>query len=482
VFRAVVLTHRYVGIAVGILMAVWCLSGVVMMYVPYPRLTEEQRLVGLVPLDWRACCTFDVNAGASGGLVAGDARVSAFQLEMLGERPVLRAVFEGVGRRVIDVRSGEAVESVTDAQALLAAAEFAESRGIGNKPEPVGLIMRDQWTVAYNRGERPIHRFAFDDAADTMVYVSGTSGKVLQVTQSSQRFWNWLGAVPHWLYPTALRQHTAVWAQIVIWTSVIGTFLTVTGLYLGIKEIRRRQNGKLSSPHRGLMYWHHVPSLVFGVLVLSWTISGLFSMNPWGMMETQHVGEDMEALSGESPKWSEVKQLIAAVAARTPEGVVSLNSALFGGQLYAIASTASGARHRLDASGVYTPLAKSELDAAAARLQPDGLPASWSILETEDAYHYGARGQRPVLPVVLVVTGGDKAARYYLDPVSGRLVNKIDSGGKAFRWWHSGLHTFDFSSVTRNAWFRTSLMLPLLLGAAFVCATGTWLGIRRLAR
>jgi uncharacterized iron-regulated membrane protein len=475
-FRALVITHRYVGIAVGVLMAVWCLSGIVMMYVPYPRLTEEQRMAGLVPLDWRACCTF----GAS--VAADDTRVSAFQLEMLGGQPVLRATFEGSGRRVIDLRSGAVIDSVSDAQALLAAAQLAGSMGIDDKPVPLGLIMRDQWTVAYNRGERPIHPFAFDDDAGTVAYVSSTSGKVLQVTQSSQRFWNWLGAVPHWLYPTALRKHTALWAQIVIWTSVIGTFLTVTGLYLGVKELRRRQNGKLSSPHRGLMYWHHVPGLVFGLLVLSWTISGLFSMNPWGMMETQRVGEDMEALSGAPPKWSEVRQLIAAVATAAPEGGVSLNSASFGGRLFAITSTAAGDRQRLDASGAQTPLAKVELDAAAARLQQNGAPISWSILEAEDAYYYGSRGQSPVFPVVLAITGGDQPARYYLDAVSGRLINKIDSGGKAFRWWHSGLHTFDFSSVTRNAWFRNSLMVSLLIGAAFVCATGTWLGIRRLIR
>ena len=104
------------------------------------------------------------------------------------------------------------------------------------------------------------------------------------------------------------------------------------------------------------------------------------------------------------------------------------------------------------------------------------------MLTSEDAYHYSTRGARAVLPVVLLVTGGDQPVRRYLDPVSGRLVNKIDTGAKSFRWWHSALHTFDFSSVTRGSWFRNALMLPLLLGAALVCASGTWLGIKRLTR
>ena len=401
---------------------------------------------------------------------------------MLGGRPVLRMALAGSGRRLIDLRSGAMVESVSDDDALQAATRFANSIGVTAAPRALGLILRDQWTVASNRGERPIHQFAFDDPARTVAYVSNASGKVMQVTQSSQRFWNWLGSVPHWLYPTALRQYPAAWTQVVIWASVVGSFLAATGLYLGIKELRRRANGKLSSPHRGLMYWHHVPGLIFGVLVLSWTVSGLFSMNPWGMMETQGTGDDMELLSGEPPRWGEVRGLIEAVGARLPEGIRSLNDATFDGKLFAIASTDSGERLRLDAGGMSKPLATEELDAASARLQLGSPGAAWSMLEAEDSYHYGSRRQPAMLPVVRIVTSGEQPVRYYLDPVSGRLVNKVDSGGRSFRWWHSALHTFDFSAVTRTDWFRNSLMLPLLLGAALVCATGTWLGIRRLTR
>ncbi len=158
----------------------------------------------------------------------------------------------------------------------------------------------------------------------------------------------------------------------VVWTSVVGTFLTITGLYLGIKELRRRANGKLSSPHRGLMYWHHVPGLVFGVLVLSWVLSGLFSMNPWGLMEGEGIGEDLALLSGESPRWEDVRGLIEAVAARAPADVRSLNAATFGGELAAIASLADGSRIRLDASGAPKPLTDGAWDAAAARLFADG--------------------------------------------------------------------------------------------------------------
>ena len=39
--RLILLLHRYLGIAVGALMVMWCLSGIVMMYVSYPALRES---------------------------------------------------------------------------------------------------------------------------------------------------------------------------------------------------------------------------------------------------------------------------------------------------------------------------------------------------------------------------------------------------------------------------------------------------------
>ena len=409
---------------------------------------------------------------------------------------------------MIDLHSGEMIESVADPDVVQAASRFARTLGASEAPHAVGPILRDQWTVATSRAERPFNEFDFDDPARTVVYVSGASGKVVQVTQSAQRFWNWLGSVPHWLYPTALRQYPAAWNQVVIWTSVVGTFLAVTGLYLGIKELRRRANGKLTSPHRGLMYWHHVPGLIFGVLVLSWVLSGLFSMNPWGLMESEGIGEDMELLSGDPPRWADLRGLITAVAARAPANVRSLNAATFGGELAAVASLADGSRVRLDASGAAKAISKDEWGAAMARLlagatpkgaedtagegadvtsaaratEPTRAGASWSLLNESDTYHYSTRTQSAVLPVIRIIGDGPQSVRYYLDPISGGLVNKVDAGSRSFRWWHSALHTFDFSAFTRSAWFRNSLMLALLLGAAGVCVTGTWLGIRRLTR
>src|SRR5205085_3781868 len=55
-WRATVITHRYLGVAIGLLMVMWFVSGIVMMYVPFPQVKETERLRFLPPISWQACC------------------------------------------------------------------------------------------------------------------------------------------------------------------------------------------------------------------------------------------------------------------------------------------------------------------------------------------------------------------------------------------------------------------------------------------
>jgi len=48
------------------------------------------------------------------------------------------------------------------------------------------------------------------------------------------------------------------------------------------------------------------------------------------------------------------------------------------------------------------------------------------------------------------------------------------------RWLFSGLHSLDFTSLLRLRPVWDVVMIALLLGATLVCATGTYIGARRL--
>src|SRR6202051_1551647 len=49
--RALMLLHRWLGVAFCLLFAMWFASGIVMHFVPFPALTEAERFAGLAPLD-----------------------------------------------------------------------------------------------------------------------------------------------------------------------------------------------------------------------------------------------------------------------------------------------------------------------------------------------------------------------------------------------------------------------------------------------
>src|SRR5687768_451492 len=79
--RMAFLVHRWLGIALALLMAVWAVSGITMMYVSFPETTVEERVAGLAPLDLSACCEAAV-------IPAGP--IDSATVEMVAGRPVLR--------------------------------------------------------------------------------------------------------------------------------------------------------------------------------------------------------------------------------------------------------------------------------------------------------------------------------------------------------------------------------------------------------
>ena len=53
--RYLFLAHRWLGIALGVFVLLWIVSGVVMLYVGYPKLTGGEHLSRLAPLAGDCC-------------------------------------------------------------------------------------------------------------------------------------------------------------------------------------------------------------------------------------------------------------------------------------------------------------------------------------------------------------------------------------------------------------------------------------------
>jgi uncharacterized iron-regulated membrane protein len=470
-WRAALVTHRYLGVAVGILMLMWFLSGIVMMYVGFPEPDQKERLRGLSAISWAECCRLPDDIGANDPIRA--------EVENLLGVPILR-----IGRvlrpdQLIDLTEGNDKPLEMDDAEKVARAALA--RIIGRAAAVVSaeeLEDDDQWTVGRYHSEQPLVRFAFDDPDRSEIYVSGSTGRVVLRTTRWQRFWNWLGAIPHWIYPTALRSDVELWGRVVIWASILGSFLTLFGLYLGIAQFRRGKN-KAPSPYRGLFYWHHMAGLVFGIVTLGFVASGLVSMHPWGFLDS-FGNRDRTLLEGPAPRWGEVSASLEALRARAVTAV-SLVTAPYDGVLYWLATDADGSVTRLDAAGNAAPLRESDLSAAASRLARANGIAAQGLVSEEDAYYFSRR-EPAVLPVYRVLLNDAETTRYYLSPATGALLQRTDANRRWNRWLFDALHRFDFAASIRARPAWDILLIALLLGGAALSATGVYLSLDRIRR
>src|SRR5690606_34213656 len=281
----------------------------------YPERTHADRLAARRRLELAGCWPVVLFRGP----VA--APLPRFRIEMLRGEPVLRLGGRraaGPSAAALSLRTGEPVPELGSDDVLEIAARHARGNGIDGQPRLVGRIDVDQWTILLAGGREPTYRIAFDDPGRHEIYVSGATGEVFQQTNRRTRLLAWLGAIPHWLYPLELRRHGQLWSQVVIWTSILGTFLAATGLYVGIARFRRRgRHGRPGSPFFGWWYWHHVSGLVFGVLALTWVFSGLMTMNPWGLLYGDSSSARYEAELTGGATWGELRTLLGSLAERS---------------------------------------------------------------------------------------------------------------------------------------------------------------------
>ena len=123
-FRLLVLVHRYLGIAIGFIVALWCLSGFVMMYVQYPDLDERGYLAGLPVIDKANCCVIknDVLDQLDG--------VDDISVEMLARQPVLRARFGRDISLLVNLASGWWYQSIDRETAMQQADAYFAASGV----------------------------------------------------------------------------------------------------------------------------------------------------------------------------------------------------------------------------------------------------------------------------------------------------------------------------------------------------------------
>lgn len=339
-------------------------------------------------------------------------------------------------------------------------------------------IDSDQWTVyGQFHAHRPLHKVSTDSVDGDVVYVSGTTGEVLQDTHGRERFWNWLGAVPHWLYFKALRERHSLWYNLMVWSSALGTILVAAGLYLGIKRTLRA--GDRWTRYLGPMRWHHITGLVFGLVTLTWILSGLLSLNPWGLLEGGSGGDRSYA----EPDWlaaDDIDRVLLQARNDIGPTIVNMTITARRGAPSVIMIDETGGRVRLNGTDLSVDSAtQDEVLATLADMRPDVLTQSLELLHDEDAYYFGHK-ERIRLPVYRAILDDAEATRYYFDATTGEFLQRTGRTRKWYRWLHHGLHRLDFTAWLRSRPLWDVVMLPLLLGVTLLCFFGCRVAYRRL--
>jgi hypothetical protein len=502
--RALILTHRYLGIPLSALFVLWFVTGIAMIYVGgMPTLSARTRLERLPELDLTAVRVGPTEAAAQAA--SGFGRVSL--TTVLG-RPAYRFA-SAYGSATVFADSGEPLEEIDAETARDVAARFVGAPA--SAVELVRIVERpDQWTLQMSR-DMPLFKFAVDDGAGTEVYVSRYLADVRLVTTSKTRMLAWIATIPHWFYITPLRTNQPLWYWTVVVASALGCLLALLGLVLGVTQFHRSKPFRWSQAvrYQGLMRWHYVSGAFFGVFALTWVFSGLLSMEPFDWANADGLDIRGDALTGgpvdlgqfppfAAEPWAallggrtlkelELRRIVDApyYLARFTAGAAAQEpprERLH--QPYPITGRAEPQHMLVDARTLRERSEPFATDTLVARLQaaaPETSIVSHEVLTRYDSYYYSRNGQA-ALPVLRVKFADPLETWVYVDVQLGQLVASIHRLHRVERWLYNGLHSLDFGFWYDRRPLWDIGMIVLSLGALVTSTIGLWVGFKRLRR
>ncbi|WP_411392419.1 PepSY domain-containing protein [Pseudomonas sp. MPB23] len=482
--RQLYLWHRWLGIVACLFMALWIVSGVVMLYVGYPKLTPAERLAHLPALPADCCAELPTQWAQQ--------PLKALRLTSLGGRPFYLLELADGRRITLDAGSGAPLVDADATWALANARQYA-----GDVPlEYKESLDEDTWTHSRALdGDRPLHRVQVGDAAGTWLYLSGRTGEVMRDATAQERTWNWVGAWLHWLYP--LRGGLGFdngWRTLVIALSLGGTVMAILGMIVGVLRLRLRKryrSGSCSPYPAGWLRWHHIGGLLFGAVLVLWVFSGLMSMRPWGLNESQSRLTP-KALQQGPLRAADIAQPVASALAglRQEAGFIPVDVQWrrLADSTYLVARNAAGDSRLLEAGAPPEAAFAPERLLAAARAMAPEVPLQVDSQTHYDFYYFARDAQsmygfqtRP-LPVLRLRFADPASTWIYMDPASGEVIASLDHAQRTGRWLFNWLHSWDWQALLERPALREALIIAFSLGGLVISLSGIVLGWRRLRR
>jgi uncharacterized iron-regulated membrane protein len=476
--RFLYLFHRWLGVALCLWFALLFASGIIMMYVEYPELTEDERLWQMEALDAAAVHLTPSEAAQKAG---ADTAFSDIRLSTILGRPAYQFTDAAGHSDFIFADDGSKLGELTDQQALLAAqhSTFAAQGGV---PRYTGLIGIDQWTVSSElNASRPLYRVALDDKAGTVLYISSHTGQIVRDTNAAERFWNWLGSTVHWIYPWQFRQHAGLWAWVLTYLSLAGVLSVVSGAVIGWWRLRvkRPYHGERMTPYHGWQKWHHVLGLSFLVFITTWIFSGLTSMSPFGWFDNATSADEQTAryYGGDLDDLAAFPALTTS-ALNGDEPVKEVEWRRIGDTHYLVLSHSATDKSLVLPDNATT--LKRVMEHAMLRLQPDATIQEQRLISTYDSWYYTHHNRYRPLPVLEVRFDDPEHSWYYLDLNTGAVVQRLTTTDRWARWLYNGLHSLDFAPLFSHRPLWDIVVIVLCLAGLGFSVTSVVVGWRRL--
>lgn len=465
--RLFVALHRWLGIVMCLFFAMWFFSGIVMIYVPFPSLSDSDRLAFLETVDSQSIEVTPSEAIS----VCGISKVDRLRVISFSRRPIFVCHAE-----ISRLRSVFAdVQSIVEPMSLAQVRDLAQDLSI-DVSDISGPIEFDQWIVHQKfDAYRPFYKIKIADEQGTHLYLSSKTGEILQRTTAHNRLWNYVGAVAHWIYPTVLRKHWALWDKTVWWLSLIGIFTVSLGIYLGISQlVKVRKTGRHSlSPFKGWMRWHHIMGLFSGFFVLSWIFSGWLSMDH-GRLFSLSKPTEAQITTAQGLTMQQVAARFSGKKLRSYDDAREIEFHAFGGAELILASNQDG---RLDGE-ILLPSTIAEVISAAWK---DAPTKQYSVVPHKDTYTHLREGQLPT-GTIRVELDDSASTWVHVDQHSGEIISVVDRSRRMYRWLFNGLHSLDVPGLVDKRPIWDVIMLVLLVSGFAGSITSVVVGAKRLIK
>ncbi|MFQ3243942.1 MAG: hypothetical protein ACI9SP_000567 [Arenicella sp.] len=462
-----------------------------MMYVEYPELTERERVNAISPLDFN---TINISVADIQNGLADDNEIEQLNLLSVLNRPVYKFTFTDKSLMLFYADSGDAFQNVKPSDAKEAAQLFAQNSNLvtsANGPEYLGHTEMDQWTVYGGFNEhRPLHKVSLNNAEGTILYISSSTGEVLRDTHRWERMWNWVGSTIHWIYPMQLRKHSNLWVNVVIAISIAGVISVVSGTIVGILRLRlkRRYKDGNVTPYTGVQKLHHVLGITFTLFITMFIVSGLFSMNPFGIFNNKTSSvEQVKRYTGGTYDLTEFDRNLENLKdnAEKIQEIKELSWQMLGGEGLLIAKR-NNSNSSLDPLRTVTNLNRDELEQktrnAISQLLPDSELVKLDRITEYDNYYYTTHNRYMPLPIFRARFSDTQSTWYYVDATTSEVLARSTQTDRIKRWLYNGLHSLDFRFLLVNRPLWDIIVIFLSITGVIFSLTSLVISWRRLRK